>query len=324
MKKIILLLTLSIVIVAQGHAIEQDGAIETAKAKSLSTLIAKQWIHGSEDCASNTDPAIEVFQYDNSSFILRQSKCLSYEAPFIYVLFGDEKTLVLDTGATEEAASFPLYQTIIELQQKHLGKVKTDNREILVIHSHSHSDHRAADSQFIGKKNVTVVAANNAGIHDYFSFENWPKQQVELDLGGRSIIIIPTPGHQEEAITLYDEQTKWLLTGDTFYPGFVYVKDWDDYKNSIARLASFTDNYNVSAILGAHIEKKNQQGEYYEVGSTYQPQESSLVLKPSDLAVLNERLKETDKAEKISLNGLVIEPLGFLPKLISNIVGWFM
>ena len=76
-----------------------------------STLHEKRWNHGSSDCKSNTDPAIEVFRYDQSSFILRQNKCLSFEAPFLYVLLGNEKALVLDTGATKSALDFPLYET---------------------------------------------------------------------------------------------------------------------------------------------------------------------------------------------------------------------
>ena len=82
---------------------------------STATLRDKKWIHGSADCKSNKDPAIEVFQYDPSSYILRQNKCLSYEAPFIYVLLGDDRVFVLDTGATESALDFPLYETVRSL-----------------------------------------------------------------------------------------------------------------------------------------------------------------------------------------------------------------
>jgi len=210
------------------------------------------------------------------------------------------------------------------LHQKHAREGQIDEREILVIHSHSHSDHYSGDEQFLGKKNVTVVAAKSAVVDDFFAFDKGLNQQIALELGGRSITIIQTPGHQDEAIAVYDAQTKWLLSGDTFYPGYVYVKDWDAYKDSIARLVSFSNSHSVSAILGAHIEKKSRIGEYYEVGTIYQPQEASLVLMPRDLIALNEKLQKTETPEKISLDGLIVEPLGFLPKLITNVVGWFI
>jgi len=324
MKHTLFVAILITIFTVSSQANEQQAATEKPSSSLLTLLTEKQWIHGSEDCDTNEDPGLDVFQYDESSYILRQSKCLSYEAPFIYVLLGNEKTIVIDTGATADAKAFPLYQTVLSLHQKYAENHSLDEREILVIHSHSHSDHYSGDEQFIGKPNVTVVAANSEVVDDFFAFDKGLNQQIALELGGRSITIIQTPGHQDEAITIYDAQTKWLLSGDTFYPGYVYVKNWDAYKDSIARLVSFSNSHSVSAILGAHIERKSKVGEYYEVGTIYQPQESSLVLMPSDLIALNEKLKKTDTAKKISLDGLIVEPLGFLPKLITNVVGWFI
>jgi len=323
--KYTLVIAILIIMFTRGAIAEDD---KPSMNESTNNLIAvlkqKQWIHGSQDCKNNQDHAIEVFQYDESSYVLRQNKCLSYEAPFIYVLIGEKKILVVDTGATENAEEFPLYQTIQSLNQKHSDNTSTNEREIVVIHSHSHSDHYSADSQFIGQANVTVVAANNAGVNEFFDFEQWPEQQANIELGGRNITIIPTPGHQEEAISVYDPQTQWLLTGDTFYPGYIYVKSWGDYKASIARLAEFTNKHNVSAILGSHIEMTNKPGEFYEIGTIYQPEESSLLLMPSDLTALNEKLTQADKPKKIAMDSLIVEPLGFLPKLISSIAKWFI
>ncbi len=323
--KYTLVIAILIIMFTRGAVAEDDKSSMNEPTNNLiAVLKQKQWIHGSQDCENNQDHAIEVFQYDESSYVLRQNKCLSYEAPFIYVLIGQKKILVVDTGATENAEEFPLYQTIQSLNQKHSGNISTNEREIVVIHSHSHSDHYSADSQFIGKDNVTVVAANNAGVNEFFDFEQWPEQQANIELGGRNITIIPTPGHQEEAISVYDPQTKWLLTGDTFYPGYIYVKTWEDYKNSIARLVTFTNNHNVSAILGSHIEMTNKAGEYYEIGTLYQPNESSLLLTPHDLMSLNEKLQQTSNPQKIAMDSLIVEPLGFLPKLISSIAKWFI
>lgn len=168
----------------------------------MSKLHTKKWIHGSTDCATNIDPPIDVFRYNQSSYILRQNKCLSFEAPFIYVLFGDEKVLVLDTGATENALDFPLYETVLGLLQEQSLKDGKGNKEVLVVHSHSHSDHYTGDSQFEGKPNVTVVKPNNKAVFEFFAFSEWPNGKVNVELGNRNLTIIATPGHQEEAITI--------------------------------------------------------------------------------------------------------------------------
>ena len=78
-------------------------------------LADKVWNHGSNDCAKNEDPALEVYRFDADSYILRQNKCVNFEAPFIYVLFGLHTVFVLDTGATADPTEFPLYETVQSL-----------------------------------------------------------------------------------------------------------------------------------------------------------------------------------------------------------------
>lgn len=188
-----------------------------------SDLASKAWNHGSEDCASNRDPAIEVYEVDAETYILRQNKCVHFEAPFIYVLFGKHTVFVQDTGATADPSRFPLYGTVRDLIARRNGQ----ELKILVTHSHSHSDHTAADPQFRGKPGVTLVEPNARAVRKYFGFTAWPAEVAQIDLGGRILKVIAAPGHQEEAVAVYDAQTGWLLTGDSLYPGRIYVKNWN-------------------------------------------------------------------------------------------------
>src|SRR5687767_10624791 len=110
----------------------------------------KVWIHGSADCSSNKDPAIEAFQFDAATYVLRQNKCVHFEAPFIYVLFGEHTVFVQDTGATADAAQFPLYDVVQELVAERQARPGAERLRLLVTHSHSHGDHTAGDAQFSG------------------------------------------------------------------------------------------------------------------------------------------------------------------------------
>jgi hydroxyacylglutathione hydrolase len=320
-----ILTALSLILIGTAGvaSVEANSRLNDQPNHLASSLAQKKWAHGATDCTLNTDPAIEVFQYDKSSYVLRQNKCTSYEAPFIYVLFGAEKVLIVDTGATKSAEDFPLYNTVQSLSEQHLHQDGKTQKQWLVIHSHSHGDHYAADPQFAGKPNVTVVKPNSKSLKRFFAFQDWPNDQASIELGGRKVTIIAAPGHQEEAIAIYDPQTKWLLTGDTFYPGLIYVKDWDEYKKSIARLVEFTNKNEVSAVLGAHIEMTSTAGEYYPIGTIYQPDEASLTLMPKDLAALNSALSQSTQSQKIKLDKLTVEPLGVLMKTISKIANWF-
>ena len=309
------------VLAANGsEAVNFDAATDT----QTIALQQKKWIHGSADCTLNADVKVEVFQYDPTSYVLRQNKCQNFEAPFIYVLIGEYKVLVLDTGAIESSADSPLYETVQSLVYAHPGNDLGTEKEVIVIHSHSHNDHRAGDAQFEGKPNVTLVKPSYPEMTEFLGFVDWPNGLARFELGGRKLIIIPTPGHQEEAISIYDPQTKWLLTGDTLYPGKVYVKNWDDYAQSIDRLVHFSETHTIGALLGAHIEMSNKPGELYPIGSTFQPDEAPLALGMRHLTAIHSALEKSNKAHEISMPEIVVVPMGVFQRTLSDIVRWIV
>jgi len=74
--------------------------------------LALRWIYGSNVAAKNRDPRIQVIQYNEDSFILRQNVCVHWEAPFTYLLFGNDRAVLIDTGATASASHYPLRETV--------------------------------------------------------------------------------------------------------------------------------------------------------------------------------------------------------------------
>lgn len=271
-------------------------------------LSVQNWIHGSENCEENIDPLIQVVKYNRNTWILRQNKCINYEAPFMFLFFGANKALLMDTGATEEDDLFPLYKTVKQLindWSKNNGEV-----ELIVAHTHKHGDHFAADGQFEGKPNTTVIGLEIKDLKKFYNISNWPEEIVDFELGNRLIKIIPIPGHQASSIAVYDTSTKILLTGDTFYPGRLYVKDWNDFKMSIERLVKFTDDYEISTILGNHIEMTQTDSVDYPMGSMYQPKEHQLPLSVLELKELSDALtKLGDKPTKEVHDSFIIYPV---------------
>src|SRR4051812_4349563 len=61
----------------------------SSQAGFADALSDKVWIHGSERCEENRDPPLDVFRFDADTYLLRQNKCVNFEGPFIYVLFGE-------------------------------------------------------------------------------------------------------------------------------------------------------------------------------------------------------------------------------------------
>ena len=64
-----------------------------------------------------------------------------------------------------------------------------------------------------------------------------PASVAEVDLGGRVLDCLATPGHHQAAVTYYDRYSGILFTGDTVYPGRLYVFDWTAFVRSIGLLA---------------------------------------------------------------------------------------
>ncbi|GAA3224870.1 MBL fold metallo-hydrolase [Actinocorallia longicatena] len=249
-----------------------------------------RWIHGSESAKHNTDPDIQVHAYDPDTFILRQNKAINYEAPFLYLLFGADRAVLLDTGATASPELFPLRRTVDALIEDWRERNSRPSCELLVLHTHGHGDHVAGDPQFAGRPATTLVDASLASVQRFLGLPELGTARLEL--GGRPLECLHTPGHHDAAVTFFDPSTGFLLTGDTVYPGRLYVEDREAFTASIDRLIAFTDTRDVTQLLGCHIEMTTTPGVDYPVRTTYQPDEPPLQLPPSRLHAIRAALSE--------------------------------
>ena len=242
-----------------------------------------EWIHGSPSAKHNTDPDVQVHAYDEHTFILRQNMAINYEAPFLFLLFGNTRAVLVDTGATDSAEFFPLRRVVEDLVRHWLDEHPRDGYPLLVLHTHAHGDHVAGDVQFTDRPDTTVVGADLNSAWAYFGFTDDPDGVARVDLGDRVLECLATPGHHEAAVTYYDPHTGFLLTGDTVYPGRLYVEDWAAFGRTIDRLIGFADIRPVTHVLGCHIEMTKEPGVDYPVLTTYQPDEPPLQMSVGQL-----------------------------------------
>ncbi len=134
------------------------------------------WIHGAPARRRNSNPPIQVHHYDPHTIIMRESKSVSYEAPFLYLFFGNDRALLLDTGATADPARFPLRATVDQLVADWLDRHPRERYELVIGHSHGHHDHLAGDPQFEGRPTTTVVGREPEAVQEFFGFTSWPEQ----------------------------------------------------------------------------------------------------------------------------------------------------
>lgn len=259
--------------------------------------VPTNWYAGGHDCAGRPD--FNVQAYNDGLFVLRQAACKNYEKPFLYLIFGTERALLLDTGAGNVDVATPV-DTLVRAWAKRHG---TAAMQLVVAHSHAHGDHVAGDGQFVGRANAVVVGRDTAAVRAFFQIDRWPEAQGTIDLGGRVLDVVAIPGHQPASIAVYDRLTGVLLTGDTFYPGRLYVRDTAAYARSVSRLVQFANTHAVTHFLGAHVENSRTPGVDYPVGTEDQP---------------NEHVLDMTRAQLIELDSVVQSMRGRFVRTVRN------
>lgn len=282
---------------------DTSGDDDTADAAPEPSGYPDQWTDGTK---CGTEPDIQTWQHAPGLFILRQSLCKSFEGPFMYLVVGATKALLVDTGDGD-----------IELRPKVRELLAGKSVELVVAHSHSHGDHVTGDSEFKGKSKTTVLGYPAKAVYDFFGIDGSTMKPGQIDLGDRVLDVVPIPGHEAAHVAYFDRQTKVLLTGDTLYPGRLYVNDWAAYQKSVPRLLAFVrDGHAPSAILGGHIElrKAPKDGEPdFPFQSTTHPNEHVLQLGVEDLEELDAVVKKEaadhgDEPENVVGKNFIFDP----------------
>jgi glyoxylase-like metal-dependent hydrolase (beta-lactamase superfamily II)/membrane-bound inhibitor of C-type lysozyme len=193
-----------------------------------------------------------------------------FEEVISFLITGEERALLFDTGLGIG-------------DMKRVVEQLTD-LDVVVLNSHTHYDHIGGNHQFetIYARNTDYTLARAAGsppeavagflkqgwvwqplprdfvVEDYrsraFSISRFVDEGDVIELGGRSLEILGTPGHAPDAICLLDRDNRLLLTGDSFYLAALYTHlgdaDFLDYANTASRLAGLADD--IDAALTSH------------------------------------------------------------------------
>ena len=122
---------------------------------------------------------------------------------------------------------------------------------VLVLNSHTHNDHVGGNWEFdtvLGVDSDFTRAQARGSKEDAqqeiapgelcgdlprdfdaksYATRPWTISRIvhdgeTLDLGGRSIEVIATPGHTPDSLSLFDRLNGLLFTGDTYYPGTIW------------------------------------------------------------------------------------------------------
>ena len=156
---------------------------------------------------------------------------------------------------------------------------------LIVVHTHRHGDHRAGDGQFMPLSNAHVVGFDIDSVRQFYDFTDWPNGLAQIDLGARTVDVIPTPGHDATEVSFYDRNTGLFFSGDFLMPARLLIEDTSADLASAQRVAAFIRDCEVSFVLGAHIET-DANGNLFPWESQFHPNENVLQMNKDDLLAL--------------------------------------
>ena len=214
-----------------------------------------------------SDPWYEVYKPTPDVFAIYEPH--QSEETISYLILGDKRAMLFDTG-----------MGISDLKRATTGLTKLP---IVVLNSHTHDDHVGDNWEFdtVYGMDTDFTRQNARGSREDAQAEVTPDQICgalpkgfdvknyetrpwkiasylhegdKIDLGGRTLEVIATPGHTPDAISVLDRANGLLFTGDTYYPAPIWLyrpeTDLDAYAASIRRLAVLAPQ--VKLVLGAH------------------------------------------------------------------------
>jgi glyoxylase-like metal-dependent hydrolase (beta-lactamase superfamily II) len=179
---------------------------------------------------------------------------------FNYLIIGSERAVLFDAG--------PGVRDI-----RTLAESLTD-RPITFVPSHFHYDHLGDRATFARvavvdlpalrtrapEDDLELTTAEHLGFAEGIAIPTlhvteWLKPNSILSLGDRELLVLHTPGHTEDSISLVDLSRGWIFSGDFIYPGELYgflpnssMGDYLDGANAILGVSAPPD----ARILGAH------------------------------------------------------------------------
>jgi glyoxylase-like metal-dependent hydrolase (beta-lactamase superfamily II) len=213
------------------------------------------------------DSWFEVYKVATGVFAIYEPH--QAEEVISYLIVGNKQAVLFDTG-----------MGIANIRRVTL---QLTSRPVVVLNSHTHDDHVGGNWQFpfIYGMDTDFTRANAKGSRDdaqaeiaadqicgdlpkgfntkTYATKPWKisyfiQDGFKINLGGRTLEVISTPGHTPDAISLLDRADGLLFTGDTYYPGPIWLyrpeTDLQAYDASIRRLAALAPQ--IKLVLGAH------------------------------------------------------------------------
>ena len=206
-----------------------------------------------------------VEQIDSQTFAISEYR--HWEETHCYLLCGDRRAILIDTGLgvsnikniVDSLTKLPVTVVTTHAHWDHIGGHRYFNE--IAVHERE-KDWLSVKFPLplqVVKDNLTKEPCefpSDFDLNSYQIFHGEPEKILrggeQLNLGGRTLEVIHTPGHSPGHCCFYDSARKYLFSGDLIYKGCLYAF----YPSTDPRLfynsVKIVSQYNISKILPAH------------------------------------------------------------------------
>ncbi len=220
----------------------------------------------------------EVYLVDDDIYAIYEPG--QFEEVISFLIVGNDYALMFDTGL----GIGNIRRVVDQLTEL----------DVVVLNSHTHYDHIGGNHLFdtiwgldtdytrqraLGNPPESVAGFLRDGwvwkpLPEGFSKDEYQSRAFaidrivgegdRIDVGGRVLEILHTPGHAPDSICLFDRDNRIIFTGDSFYLAPLYTHipggNFDDYVDTAARLARMADSvdraftsHNVPVVDGSYM-----------------------------------------------------------------------
>lgn len=201
----------------------------------------------------NNDNWFSIDQVDESTYIISENR--HWEETHCYLLIGNDRALLIDTGL----GISNIYEQVRNLTNKPVAAVAT----------HIHWDHIGGHEYFpefyaheaeldwlngkfpLPLQAVKNMVADRCELPEDFCFDGYaifqgkPGRLLDdgdtIDLGGRTIQVLHTPGHSPGHLCFWEDEKGYLYSGDLVYEGTLFANypstDPQSYMTSLEKIA---------------------------------------------------------------------------------------
>ncbi len=226
------------------------------------------------DKVETSHPWFDVYETTPETYAIYEDG--QFEEVISYLVIGEDIAALVDTGngigdikgVVEELTDLPVIVVNTHAHFDHTGGNWAFDEVALYDHpfAREHIKGRPHEEigNFLGEGMVWKPLPKDVDPNTWYTrpykVTKWMKEGDKIDLGGKELQVIHTPGHTPDSVSLLESRERLLFTGDIFYlaPIYIYSKDsdMDEFINSFRKMVKADYSYAMPAHNESMVEKK--------------------------------------------------------------------